>query len=294
MSAVLVESGPDKGAIWHFGQPNNEQKLLLAGSAWVNLSHKPIITVSGVDRLRWLHDITTQDVEALAPNVWKPALILDALGHIKFQFDLVDDGQTTWLVTEVALNDELIAFLNKMKFMLRVEVKDVSDQYSCVRITGVPDAMGGPFNIVQKGEEKQAETEVGIWALEAERVVAGRARIGFETDYKSIPNELGFLNNSVHMKKGCYPGQETVAKINNLGIPPRKLVLLHLDGSMVELPKLHDPIFDGEKEVGFIGTVVRHYELGPIALAVLKKSVPLENNLIISGVSASQESINRH
>ena len=69
MSAVLVESGPDKGAIWHFGQPNNEQKLLLAGSAWVNLSHKPIITVSGVDRLRWLHDITTQDVEALAPNI---------------------------------------------------------------------------------------------------------------------------------------------------------------------------------------------------------------------------------
>ena len=294
MSAVLVESGPDKGAIWHFGQPNNEQKLLLAGSAWVNLSHKPIITVSGVDRLRWLHDITTQDVEALAPNTWKPALILDAFGHIKFQFDLVDDGQATWLVTEVDLKDDLVAFLNKMKFMLRVEVKDVSNQYSCIRAAGVPDAMGGPFKIVKKGEEKQPETEVGIWALEAERVVAGRARIGFETDHKSIPNELGFLNNSVHMKKGCYPGQETVAKINNLGVPPRKLVLLHLDGSMVELPKLHDPIFDGEKEVGFIGTVVRHYELGPIALAVLKKSVPLENNLIISGVSASQESINRH
>ena len=293
MSAVLVESGPDKGAIWHFGQPNNEQKLLLAGSAWVNLSHKPIITVSGVDRLRWLHDITTQDVEELAPNNWKPALILDALGHIKFQFDLVDDGQTTWLVTEVDLKDELIAFLNKMKFMLRAEVKDVSDEYSCIRVAGVPDAMGGPFKIVKKGEEKQPETEVGIWALEAERVVAGRARIGFETDHKSIPNELGFLNNSVHMKKGCYPGQETVAKINNLGVPPRKLVLLHLDGSMVELPKLHDPIFDGEKEVGFIGTVVRHYELGPIALAVLKKSVPVENTLIVANVSATQEAIKR-
>ena len=293
MSAVLVESGPDKGAIWHFGQLNNEQKLLLSGSAWVNLSHKPIITVSGVDRLRWLHDITTQDVEALAPNVWKPALILDALGHIKFQFDLVDDGQTTWLITEVDLKDELIAFLNKMKFMLRVEVKDASDQYSYIRIAGVPDAMGGPFKIVKKGEEKQPETEVGIWALEAERVVAGRARIGFETDHKSIPNELGFLNNSVHMKKGCYPGQETVAKINNLGVPPRKLVLLHLDGSMVELPKLHDPIFDGEKEVGFIGTVVRHYELGPIALAVLKKSVPIENTLIVANVSATQEAIKR-
>ena len=101
------------------------------------------------------------------------------------------------------------------------------------------------------------------------------------------------FRSSVHMKKGCYPGQETVAKINNLGVPPRKLVLLHLDGSMVELPKLHDPIFDGEKEVGFIGTVVRHYELGPIALAVLKKSVPIENTLIVANVSATQEAIKR-
>ena len=92
MSAVLVESGPDQGAVWHFGEPNNEQKLLAQGLAWVNLGHRAIITVGGVDRLRWLHDITTQDVERIAPNVWKPVLILDALGHIKFQFDFVDDG----------------------------------------------------------------------------------------------------------------------------------------------------------------------------------------------------------
>jgi folate-binding protein YgfZ len=124
-------------------------------------------------------------------------------------------------------------------------------------------------------------------------LLPGRARIGFETDHKSIPNELGFLNTSVHMKKGCYPGQETVAKINNLGTPPRKLVLLHLDGLNVDLPKVGDKVFDGEKEVGFIGTVVRHYELGPIGLAVVKKNVPIENILIVDGISASQEAINR-
>ena len=293
MSAVLVESGPDQGAVWHFGEPNSEQKLLAQGLAWVNLGHRAIITVGGVDRLRWLHDITTQDVENIAPNVWKPVLILDALGHIKFQFDFVDDGQKSWLVVDAPHKDELIAFLNKMKFMLRVEVKDESEDFACIRIAGKTDAMGGPFMIVKRSELSQSETEVGMWALEAERVAAGRARIGFETDHKSIPNELGFLNTAVHMKKGCYPGQETVAKINNLGTPPRKMVLLHLDGLNVDLPKTGDKVFDGEKEVGFIGTVIRHFELGPIALAVLRKSVPLENTLVVDGVSASIEAINR-
>ena len=154
MSAVLVEAGPDQGAIWHFGQPSNEQKLLISGQAWVNLSHRSVITVSGVDRLRWLHDITTQDLESIAPNIWKPVLILDALGHIKFQFDLVDDGQTTWLVTESNLKADLIAFLEKMKFMLRVEVKDVSGEYVALRIPGTPDEMGGPFAIINRGEAK--------------------------------------------------------------------------------------------------------------------------------------------
>ena len=76
-----------------------------------------------------------------------------------------------------------------------------------------------------------------MWALEALRVAQGRARLLFEVHHKSIPNELGFLNNSVHMQKGCYRGQETVAKVFNLGQPPRKLVLLHLDGSMVAMPE---------------------------------------------------------
>jgi glycine cleavage system aminomethyltransferase T len=173
MSAVLVEAGPDQGAIWHFGQPSNEQKLLISGQAWVNLSHRSVVTVAGVDRLRWLHDITTQDLESIAPNIWKPVLILDALGHIKFQFDFVDDGQISWLVIDSPYKEELVAFLNKMKFMLRVEIKDVSDEFSCIRVAGVPDEMGGPFKIVKKDDVNQPETEVGIWALEAERVAAG-------------------------------------------------------------------------------------------------------------------------
>lgn len=299
MTAVLVEAGPDAGAIWHFGEPNQEQRALAAGTAWADLSHRGVISITGPDRLSWLHSITTQDVEKLNPGLWVSSLILDASGHITHQFYLVDDGTTTWLHTEKEKTAELLAYLEKMKFMLRVEIADRSEGYAVLRAPGAPDAIGGPFALVtydelddMKSAFNQNYLQVGTWALDAERVAAGRARILFETDHKSIPNELGFLNNAVHMKKGCYPGQETVAKVFNLGKPPRRLTLLHLDGSMVAMPENGAKVeFEGN-EVGFVGTVARHYELGPIALAVLKRNVPIDATLTSAGVSASQELIN--
>ena len=298
MSAVLVEAGPDAGAIWHFGEPNKEQKLLAAGNGWADLSHRAVISVSGEDRLSWLHSLTTQNLESLTPGLWVSGLILDPQGHIVHQIYLVDDGSVTWIHTEKEKKTDLLEFLNKMKFMLRVEVQDRTNQYAVLRAPGSPDAIGGPFALVtydelddMKSAFKQSHTPVGLWALEAERVAAGRARLLFETDHKSIPNELGFLNNAVHMKKGCYPGQETVAKVFNLGQPPRRLTLLHLDGSAIDLPTTGEKVLAGEKEVGYIGSVARHYELGPIALAVIKRNLPLEEQLTAAGIPAAQEQI---
>jgi folate-binding protein YgfZ len=214
-------------------------------------------------------------------------------GHVIDQLFLVDDGQSTWIHLEKERVAPLIEYLNKMKFMLEVEVKDESDKYAVIRAPGVADVIGGPYALLPKAELKEtidafnkSHTQVGIWALEAERVAAGRARLLFEVDHKSIPNELGLLNKSVHMNKGCYRGQETVAKVFNLGQPPRKLVILHLDGSMVAMPEHGAKLFLENKEIGFIGTVARHYELGPIALAVVKRNVPLDSNLVSESVSA--------
>jgi folate-binding protein YgfZ len=298
LTAVLVESGPDQGAIWHFGEPNKEQKSLVAGDAWAQLINKAVITIGGPDRLTWMHALTTQHLEKLQPGDWKEALILDAQGHVEEQLFLVDDGSILWLHTEKERATGLVNYLEKMKFMLQVEVKDVSDEYAVLRAPGVADSVGGPYALVPRTELadtieafKQSHTEVGMWALEAERVAAGRARLLFETDHKSIPNELGFLNTAVHMNKGCYRGQETVAKVFNLGQPPRRLVLLHLDGSMVAMPGHGAKVELDGKEIGFIGTMARHYELGPIALAVIKRSVPLEATLFCEGVPASQEDL---
>ena len=298
MSAVLVEDGPDKGAIWHFGEPVKEQRAIEAGTAWADLSHLSVVAVDGEDRLKWLHDLTTQFLTDLEAGIWKPAMILDPQGHVEYQFNLVDDGTTTFLVLDASYAENLVVYLNKMRFMLKVDVRDASSEFAVLRAPGATTDIGGPFALVPRGEVAQMSqafnavaTQVGTWALDAERVAAGRPRIGFETDHKTIPNEIGVLHGAVHMNKGCYRGQETVAKIFNLGNPPRRLTMLHLDGSDVGFPATGTKIENDGVVVGFIGTVARHHELGTIALAIVKRNTPLDATLSVDGIAAAQQPI---
>ena len=214
MSAVLVEDGPDKGAIWHFGEPVKEQRAIEAGTAWADLSHLSVIAVSGEDRLKWLHDLTTQFLTDLEAGIWKPAMILDPQGHVEYQFNLVDDGTTTFLVLDASYAQALVAYLSKMRFMLKVDVRDATSEFAVLRAPGTTTDIGGPFALVPRGEVAQmaqafnaVATQVGTWALDAERVAAGRPRIGFETDHKTIPNEIGVLNGAVHMRSIWSPAK---------------------------------------------------------------------------------------
>lgn len=130
----------------------------------------------------------------------------------------------------------------------------------------------------------------GIWAWEAHRVAVRRPRLGFETDHRTIPHEVGWLETAVHLQKGCYRGQETVARVHNLGRPPRRLVLLHLDGSVDTLPSPGaDVTWEGAR-VGFVGTSARHHELGPLALALVKRTTPDDVALLAGGVAAAVSS----
>jgi folate-binding protein YgfZ len=298
MTAVFVEEGPDKGAIWHFGEPNKEQRALAEGKAWADLSHLSVIAISGEDRLKWLHDLTTQYLVDFGAGVWTSAMVLDPQGHVEYQFNVVDDGTTSYLVMDPQFIEGLSAYLNKMRFMLRVEVRDATEDFAVMRAPGVANEIGGPFALVPRAELEEMKSafnstamQVGAWALDAERVAAGRPRHGIDTDFKTIPNELGVLNGAVHMNKGCYRGQETVAKIYNLGKPPRRLVMLHLDGHAVVMPPSGTPVMNGEVQVGFLGTVARHHELGPIALAIVKRNTPVDAQLTVEGVAAAQQII---
>lgn len=132
----------------------------------------------------------------------------------------------------------------------------------------------------------------GMWAFEALRVVARRPRIGMDTDERTIPHEVGWIggpleHGAVHLDKGCYRGQETVARVHNLGKPPRRLVLLHVDGSADERPRTGEAIMAGARAVGRLGTVIDHHELGPIALGLVKRSVPVDTALLAGEVAVA-------
>jgi folate-binding protein YgfZ len=130
---------------------------------------------------------------------------------------------------------------------------------------------------------------VGHYAWEALRVAAGRPRLGLETDHRTIPHEVGWLETAVHLDKGCYRGQETVARVHNLGRPPRRLVRVHLDGTRDELPPPHTPVLLDDRQVGFLGTAVQHADLGPIALAVIKRGTADDAQLTVDGMAAAIE-----
>jgi len=128
----------------------------------------------------------------------------------------------------------------------------------------------------------------GLWAYEAVRVARRIPRLGWETDHRTIPAEAGFTAPAVHLDKGCYRGQETIARVHHLGRPPRRLVLLHLDGIATDQPPAQGtPVELDGRAVGFVGTAVRHHELGMIALAILKRNVPDDATLQVAESAAA-------
>jgi folate-binding protein YgfZ len=288
---------PDAGVAAHYGDPFREQRALVAGEASVDLSHRPVVRVSGPDRLTWLHSLTSQHLEHLEPGVPTEALLLSPHGHVEHALYLVDDGQAVWAHVEPGTAGALVEFLDRMRFWSKVEVEDLSTSYAVVL---TPQAVPGvPVRTVAHGVEAFVARDdvasvlagpvAGVWALEALRIADGRPRLGLETDHRTIPHELGWLETAVHLDKGCYRGQETVARVHNLGRPPRRLVLLHLDGSESVLPEHGEPVLLGDRAVGTVTSAARHYELGPIALALVKRSTPVEETLVTAGIAAAQE-----
>jgi folate-binding protein YgfZ len=311
LPGAVPAEGPDEGVAAHYGDLFREQRALADGTGFVDLSHRGVVTVSGEDRLSWLHLLLTQHVEQLPPHQATEALILSAHGHIEHALYLVDDGTTTWMHVEPGTQGALLAYLESMKFFYRVETADVTDRYAVVylpagSITPVEESWtvretpyGRDVFVPRdrlEGFADAAGPAIGVLAHEALRIEAHRPRLGLETDHRTIPHEVGWLETAVHLQKGCYRGQETVARVHNLGRPPRRLVFLHLDGSEVRLPAHGAPVRvaeDGEdgRPVGFITSSARHWELGPIALALVKRNTPERAALLAEDTAAAQETV---
>jgi tRNA-modifying protein YgfZ len=301
---------PDAGVAAHYGNPYAEQRALAAGTGMTDRSHRGVVRITGPDRLSWLHSLTTQDLEHLEPGQTAEALILSPQGHIEHHLTLTDDGDALWAHVEPGTAGTLLAFLESMRFMLRVEPADVTDDYAVLTVTralpadslpdGVSAALRGAVGTdllvarphLQAAATKFADaglTLAGMQAYEALRIAARRPRLGLDTDHRTLPHEVGWIESAVHLNKGCYRGQETVARVHNLGHPPRRLVFLHLDGSEDRLPEHGDPVQLEDTVVGFVGSAARHYELGPIGLALIKRTTPVDATLQAAGLPAAQE-----
>lgn len=329
MSAVPApESGPDAGAIWHYGDPLGEQRSAETGAVVVDRSHRGVLTLSGADRKSWLHSISTQHVSELPDGATTQNLSLDGQGRIEDHWIQTELDGVTYLDTEPWRADPLLAYLSKMVFWAQVtpatadlavlsllgpQLDDpvVLDALGVdalpTELTAMPLRGGGFARRMRAAGQGQIELDVlvdraqsqdvrrrltdagvrpaGVWAYEALRVAAVRPRLGVDTDERTIPHEVGWIGGAVHLDKGCYRGQETVARVHNLGKPPRMLVLLHLDGS-VDRPATGDPVLAGGRSVGRLGTVADHVDYGPVALALVKRGIPADTALSTGGDAA--------
>jgi tRNA-modifying protein YgfZ len=307
--AVPAE-GIDTGVAAHYGNPYPEQRALVQAAGLVDRSNRGVVRVSGPGRLSWLHSLTTQHLEHLQPGESAEALILSPNGHIEHHLTLTDDGTSVWVHVEPGTAPALVEFLESMRFMLRVETADVTSEYAVITLMGpavdgdLPGAVAVAANqplgldVFVRRDRLEAAADslrqrgvalAGLQAYEALRIAAHRPRFGLDTDHRTIPHEVGWVESAVHLNKGCYRGQETVARVHNLGHPPRRLVFLHLDGSEDRLPGHGDLVELDGATVGFVGSAARHYELGPIGLALVKRTTPVDAPLLAGAVPAAQE-----
>jgi folate-binding protein YgfZ len=323
------DSGPDAGAVWHYGDPLGEQRAATDAAVLVDRSHRAVLTLTGADRQGWLHNISTQHVSELPNGAVTQNLSLDGQGRVEDHWIQTELDGVTYLDTEPWRGEPLLAYLRKMVFWSEVAVESgdmavlsllgpqladtpvldalglatLPAESTATALAGggfvrwMPDSGDGavieldlvvPRDKVADWDRRLAEAGVrraGVWAYEAHRVTSLRPRLGVDTDDRTIPHEVGWIGAAVHLDKGCYRGQETVARVHNLGKPPRMMVLLHLDGSS-DRPSTGDPVLAGARAVGRLGTVVDHVDLGPVGLALLKRGLPADTALTTGGESA--------
>lgn len=334
---AVEAQGLDEGVAGHYGDPVPEQRALARGTGYVDQSQRGVVTVTGADRLSWLTTLSSQVLTGLQPGQSTETMFLSIQGRVEYAPHAVDDGTTTWLIAEAAEAPGLAAWLDSMRFAMRVEVQDVSSRWALIAATtdlgsellgalegahAASDAVvvwrdpwpeiapGGyaysvepehpglerpwfehlvPMDALQRAAQildERGHRLSGSWAAEALRIAAWRPRWGAETDVKTIPHELDWMRTAVHLSKGCYKGQETVARVHNLGHPPRRLVFLDLDGSQHTLPGAGAEVLLNGKKVGQVTSARLHHEAGPIALAVLKRNVDPHAELLVRDSAA--------
>lgn len=298
----------DRGVAWHYGDPLVEQRSFERAVGMVDRSDRVALSVTGPDSATWLNSLLSQKVDLMEPGQSTSALILDAQGHIEAVLDCVRTPKGYVLTMEPQVADKVLDYLSKMVFWSQVTVAE--EHLATVSLVGakagecaarLPDVLqarfpwpcGGRVDLLIPRDTlweawvtlvEAGARPVGLMAWEAARIDAGMPSQREDLDEKVVPHEVpALLATAVHLHKGCYRGQETVARIENLGNPPRLLVKVQVDGSAMNRPEAGDEIVlaGSTRVVGRMGTVVDHADEGPIALGLVKRAAvakQLESN----------------
>ena len=285
----------------HLGNPLGEQRKLAEGKAFVERTDQQVIRIGGADAKKWLHSLLSQDILNLKPGQSTEALLLTPQGHIEQQLKIFAREDDLLLIVDKSRTESLIKWLSMMKFRSAVEIEETDslvfgvfadlgqpawvdgfaiENPKSVRYTNDPVEFGYREIISRTPPDLE---QAGSMAYQALRIAAGRPEIS-DVDERSLPHEFDWLNSAVHLSKGCYRGQEAVAKVHNLGHPPRRLAILHFE-SGDQIPSPGDEVFYGDKSAGKILAAGIHYELGAIALALLSRATPYLDLEVQSGAS---------
>lgn len=305
-----------QGVAWHYGNPLGEQRAAETGTIAIDRSQRRVLCVSGADAPGFLNNLLTQKLDDAPSGFSAGALDLDIQGHILHHMDISREGEDFYLDLPAAQFESAQDFFTKMVFWSEVTVEEAD--IAIVTLLGEADIPIPPTVVFsrevqwpgikrvdlaiprEKLVESMAALEAdgarlaGLMAFTAERVRAREPELAADLDKKSIPHEIPqWISRSddnpahVHLNKGCYRGQETVARVENLGRSPRLLALLHLDGSAPERPNVGDDISFNGRKVGRIGTIVDDCDFGPIALGLVKRSALDAGTLDIGDTAAS-------
>ena len=300
---------------------DGQYRVLREGAGLLDRSERTMLLVEGGDAAEYLQGQLTNDVEALAPGEGCYAALLDRKGRMQADLRvlrLADDA--VWLDTEPTGGPALRRHLDRYRVGREVELHDLSDRRALLALIGPAApvlAGGGPLGAEHSHREVELDgvsaiavatdlgadliceaadrarlrdalvaagaEEIGLEAAEIARVESGRPRFGAEMTEETIPEEAGINERAVSFTKGCYIGQETVARLHYKGKPNRRLRGLRLDRPAAP----GEPIVLGERQLGTVGTAVVSPALGPIGLAIVRReAAPGDRVVVGDGVGA--------
>jgi folate-binding protein YgfZ len=298
------------------------QYRALRGEAGYLPRERAALIVRGSDAAEYLQGQLTNDIEALEREAGCYAALLDRKGHLQADMRLLRlENDDLWLDLEPASAPAVLKHLVTYSIGREVEVEDVSERWAITSLIGprAPELAGfegiGPehaqrFREWDGTEVLAVSTDAGIdlitsadaaahlgelleaagavqvseAAAEIIRVESGRPRFGLDMGPESMPAEAGITERAVDFEKGCYIGQEPVARLHYRGKPNRTLRGLRLSGPA----EAGDTLVLGEKEVGVVGTACLSPALGPIALAIVRREAAEGDQVVVGdrGVTA--------